>query len=529
MRKALGYGAIVVCLLLAGLGIYVDRYLKSISPRIKQQVIAALSDRFNADVTLDSLRVTIYPEPSAVGEGLCIRHRQWPDREPLIEIRRFYARTDMSTLFDRNNRVSLVRLEGLAVHVPPRGPSINQSKTELNREVAAGEPGQDKTQLRFLIQTIEADGARVEITPKMQGKRPLRFDFHELILHSVGPGRAMSFSAKLTNAKPPGIINSSGQFGPWQRDDPRSTAVSGEYAFRNADLRVFKGISGTLSSNGKYGGVLQAIEVNGTTETPDFALKRGGDSVHLTTSFHSVVNGVDGDTILDPVQARFRRSEFICTGGVVQEEGSKGKTVSLDARTPHARMEDILTLVMGGRPFVTGDVDFRSKIVVPPGREDVLDKLRLNGKFRLLSATFTSEKVGERLNTLSNRAHGVSKKEQQEGQGMRGNVASQLEGVFKLENGVASFSQLSFSVPDAQIRMAGSYSLSSGQIDMGGVFRMKATLADTQSGIKRLLLMPLDPLFSKGGAGFELPIKVTGTRDHPSIQAEIFHREFTIH
>lgn len=529
MRKALGYGAIVVCLLLIGTGIYVDRYLKTIDPRIKQRVIAALSDRFDADVTLDSLHVSVFPEPNAVGEGLSIRHRQWPDREPLIYIKRFYARTDFSTLIDRSNRVSLLRLEDLAIHVPPRGHSSDVRKVELNQEVESEEPGQDKTQFRFLIQTIEADGTTLEIAPKIPGKQPLQFGFSRLRLRSVGPGHPMAFAAKLTNAKPPGLIDTSGVFGPWQRDDPRSTPVAGGYTFQNADLGVFKGISGTLSSIGKYGGVLQAIEVNGTTDTPNFSLKRGGDSVHLRTTFHSVVNGMDGDTILDPVQATFRGSEFICRGGVVHQEGQPGKTVSLDAKTTHARMEDILALVVGGKPFVTGDVDFQSKIVIPPGKEDVIQKLFLNGQFALSSATFTSEKVEERLNILSDRAHGVSKADQAEGQGVHSDVASQLRGAFTLNHGTVSFSRLSFGVPGAQIQLAGSYNLPSSSVDMHGLFRMQATIADTQSGLKHWLLKPLDPLFKKNGYGFEVPITITGTREHPEIQADIFHKQFTIH
>ncbi|MBV8570668.1 MAG: hypothetical protein JO319_08645 [Acidobacteriaceae bacterium] len=64
---------------------------------------------------------------------------------------------------------------------------------------------------------------------------------------------------------------------------------------------------------------------------------------------------------------------------------------------------------------------------------------------------------------------------------------------------------------------------------MKGIFRMHSTLAGTQSGIKHVLLMPLDPLFEKDGAGFKVPIFITGTREHPDIQAEVFHRRVTIH
>ena len=126
---------------------------------------------------------------------------------------------------------------------------------EAKQEVADAQPGSDRTQLRFRIQTIVATNTRLEIEPKKAGKEPLLFGIEELIMRSVGPGEAMAFTAKLTNPTPPGLIDTDGHFGPWQRDDPRSTAVSGNYTFRHADLGVFNGISGILSSTGKYKGV----------------------------------------------------------------------------------------------------------------------------------------------------------------------------------------------------------------------------------------------------------------------------------
>src|SRR5205823_1358013 len=264
-----------------------------------------------------------------------------------------------------------------------------------------------------------------------------------LTLRSVGPGQPMTFSARLTNAKPPGLIESRGSFGPWQKDDPRATAVSGNYTFKNADLGVFKGIRGILSSTGDYHGVLQHIEVDGNTDTPDFALKRGGEPVRLTTNFHSIVNGTDGDTILNPVDARFLNSEFICRGGVVHYPGPNGKTVSLDAVAKQARIEDILHLVLGkGKPFVVGAVNFNSKILIPPGHEEILDKLKLDGQFALSSAQFTSPKVEQRLETLSDRARGISKKEAEDEPPQT--VASDFDGRFKLDRGQISFASLKF-------------------------------------------------------------------------------------
>ncbi len=291
---------------------------------------------------------------------------------------------------------------------------------------------------------------------------------------------------------------------------------------------MFKGISGILSSTGRYQGVLQHIEINGATDTPQFALKQGGEPVHLTTDFHSVVDGTNGDTILDPVNARFLHSEFICRGGVVHRAGEPGKTVALVAVSKQARMEDILMLIVGkGEPLLRGSVDFRSKILIPPDHKDVADRLKLDGQFSISAARFTSEKVEQRLLTLSDRARGISNSEQQRQPAET--IASNFEGRFKMDDGSISFSKLTFSVPGAAISLTGTYTMASEQIDMNGLFRMGATLSETQSGVKHWVLKPFDRFFEKNGAGLQVPIMIGGTKSDPEIGTEIFHKHVAIH
>jgi hypothetical protein len=532
MRKRISYVLLAVLLLGLAIGIAVffwaRKKTQDFGPMARKRIIQAIDDRFDADADLKSVQISLYPRPKVVGEGLSIRHKNWTDPQPLIYIRRFMAETDYDTVIARRNHVDLVQLEGLTIRIPRRGPSLLKRGEEQGHEVDSVTPGQDQTRFKFLIEKIIANGTTLEIEPKVAGGDPLTFEIEKLALRNVGPGRPMAFTANLTNAKPPGLIDTQGSFGPWQRDDPRSTAVSGSYNFQHADLTVFKGISGILSSTGQYHGVLQEIDVDGTTDTPNFALKRGGEPVHLITKFHSVVNGTDGDTILDPVDAKFLSSEFICRGGVVRKLREQGKTVSLYATTTHARMQDILRLVMGGgKPLLTGAVDFRSSIVIPPGHEDVLDKLHLDGSFKIAQAEFTSPTVEQRLLTLSDRARGINKEEEQNEPAQT--VASDFDGKFRLENGVTSFSVLQFSVPGAAIQLKGTYNLRTQAIDMDGKFRMQATLAQTQTGVKHWLLLPFDRFFEKDGAGFEIPITVTGSKDHPEIGAEVFHHRFTIH
>lgn len=527
MRRTLAIISIAIVAVVIALFFWGRWYIRGLSGRARDRAIAALKERFDADVELKSLTITLFPTPSVSGDDLYIRHRNWPANHPLLGIRRFSANASLWDLVYQRDRIDVLRLDGLQVHVPPRGRSAELTTQLDQHQVASNVPGQDKTLLRIHINQIIADHSFLEIEPKEPGKDPLRFRIEKLSLWSVGAGQALAFRGRLTNAKPPGGIETEGEFGPWQRDDPRSTAVSGSYHSRNADLSVFQGISGTLSSDGNYSGVLQHIDVTGSTDTPNFALKRGGAPVHLRTEFRSIVNGTDGETILQPVSAAFLHSQFVCSGGVTKKAGENAKTLDLNAVTQNARIEDILLLVTGERrPFIVGNVDFHSRIVIPPGNEDVLDKLQLNGQFRLISAHFSSPQVEQRLLTLSDRARGITKTD--EADQPPETIASNFLGVFQMRGGRASFSRLQFEVPGAQIRLAGGYDLKTQQMDFRGVFRMKATLAETQSGIRRLLLRPLDPLFERDGAGFEVPLTIGGDRQHPELSVEVFHHTFRL-
>ncbi len=527
MRRAYRYWLGAFCIFLLGGVIFAYWYVRTLGPRSKDRVVKALAERFDADVELKSLEISMLPQPSVVAEGLTIRHKRWQSPRPLISIRRFYARASFATVLNRGDRVELVRLEGLEIYLPRRGKS---SGTGFMIPHYRRERARPQNRLHFLVDTIVADGTLLQIEPKDPVKQPRRFELTKLTLHSVSPGRELSFKAKLMNPIPPGQIETAGVFGPWQRDDPRATAVSGEYSFKNADLGKFKGIQGILSSMGDYRGVLERIDVDGATDTPDFALKRKLQPVHLRTMFHSIVDGTDGDTILDPVDAKFGNSEFFCRGSVSHSPGAEGKTISLSAETKHARMEDILKLVMGGnRPILKGVVDFKTEILIPQGPAPVLDKLRLNGRFEISNGEFTSAKVEKTLATLSHRARGISKKEEEERRNADENVASDLIGVFTLRDGVASFTRCAFRVPGATVLMTGDYNLRSEAIDMKGIFRMDATLSHTQTGLKSLLLKPFDLFFEKKGAGFQVPISLTGNREKPIFEALILHHRITIH
>jgi len=484
-------------------GIFVDVRL---GPLLKGRVEKLLADRFSSGVAIDGLDFTLFPAGVTV-TGVTLRHHDRTDVPPLITIRRVTAQTDLLALiFGANRDVKLVRLEGLQIRMKSGGSPNEQS----NGKQSVQSPGEGSGHFPFVIREVIADGTLLQILPKQEGKEPLDFEFQKLTLRSVGVNQPMAFVATLTNAKPPGAIQTNGSFGPWQKDAPSTTPVEGHYTFDNADLGVFKGIAGTLSSVGDYNGELDRIEVKGTTDTPNFTVG-SGHAVDLKTGFEATVDGTNGNTLLHPVDARFLNSEFVCKGGVVGTPGKKGKAVQLDVVSKHAQIEDLLMLVLDSpKPLLKGPVGFRTKFLLPQGDAPVLDKLLLDGRFDLVSAEFTSDKIQDKIDALSNRSRGIHKAENKSD-----NVASNLAARFVLKTSNIRFSRLSFQVPGALINLTGRYGIRSGKIDFKGHARFNAELSRMTTGWKSLLLKAVDPFFKKDGAGAVLPIKITGTKSDP--------------
>jgi hypothetical protein len=473
-------------------------FIRERAPLTRQWVVSALEDRYRSKVDIQSFQATLFPRPAAVLQGVVFREGGRTDVPPFITIQKVTVEAGFLGLFEKPRKIDRVRMEGLQIHVPPRKKVGQPKKEESGSQYA-----------RFVIGEFIADGTGLEILPKDAVKKPKLFEIGKLEMHSLGFDRALTFTSTLTNPTPPGQIQSKGEFGPWQRDDPGSTPVSGTYTFQNADLGVFKGISGILSSTGKYAGELGRIDVEGETDTPDFALTSGGHKVDLMTQFHSVVDGTNGNTLLQPVDAHFLHSRVLARGGVTNQPGETGKTVALDLDVEQARIEDMLWLaVKSPSPLLTGGVRVVGKLTIPPGKREVLDKINLSANFSIQSARFTSADVQQKIRELSRRARGETEPDSSE------KIASNMKGRFVLKDGVAHFSQLSFEVPGALIQLTGSYGLRSEQMNFVGSARLEAKLSQMTTGIKSKLLKVVDPFFRKDGATV-IPIKIAGTRTSP--------------
>ena len=488
-------------------------YLLTIPPPLERwlqaRMLLALQEHYRADVHLENLHITLIPSVYATADNFVLPNRRGGNVPPLITVKHLAVQANLFQLLRKPVHLSMVELDGMEIKVAPKQPNSNASAQ------AQQQPKQHTRLANFIIDRVEANGTMLYILRKDPTAEPLLFDLRRLALRSAGVGQPMSFISTLTNPTPPGLIQTTGHFGPWNFDEPSATKVDGHYDFQHADLSVFNGISGILSSVGDYRGMLNNIMVDGTTDTPDFQLDHGGQAVHLTTQFHAIVDGTNGNTYLQPVNAHFLNTDISTAGEVAGQKGKKGKTIALDVDLQKAYVQDVLALAAkSSQPMLTGAIALKAKLTLPPGNDPVLQKMLLKGAFNITDMKFTAEKMKSALTGLSRRGQGKPKDTS------INNVAAQITGNFDLRKSNISFSQLQFSEPGAMAQVKGSYGLSSGKLNFAGDVRLDATVSQTETGIKHILLVPFDPMFKRHGAGTYLPIQVVGTRDHPDINLE---------
>jgi hypothetical protein len=156
-----------------------------------------------------------------------------------------------------------------------------------------------------------------------------------------------------------------------------------------------------------------------------------------------------------------------------------------------------------------------------PGPDDVANRLQLRGNFHVPDAFFTNEKLQGRIDDISLLSRGKPKLAREH---LQQAVSSDLRGAFRLRDGVLDFSFLHFQIPGTHADMNGQYTLDGSIFDFHGTLRLDAKLSQMTTGWKSILLKPVDPFFSKTGAGTQVPFKVTGTRSEPHFGLDFHHK-----
>jgi hypothetical protein len=525
----LKWAAAAVLLAFLLLGVAISIALHRAEPMLRAAIVEKLEEHFHARVELDSFHVSLIDGLWAEGKGL----RIWPpanvagvavpgpngavETKPLIRLDEFRFHAPLRYKPGEPIRIAVVELIGLDVDVPPK-PHF----THVAAPAGGVTPDQDhEPMLRFEIESMECKGAHLTLETSKPGKLPLEFAIAHIKLSHVSVGGSMQFDAQLTNPRPAGIIVTSGSMGPWVVEDPGETPLEGNYRFEHADLSVFKGIAGILNSAGKYQGALRNLTVDGQADVPDFRLTHFGTSVRLETEFHATVDGTNGDTWLQPVHAKLGESRFTAEGKIVGVPAEAlpngaarpgGHEIVLNVNVGRGRMEDFLRLTSkSGTPLLSGALTLKTTLEIPPGSEPVQEKMRLNGSFILEDAAFTNAKIQNEVAELSRRGQGQPKETENAGAQVRSTIASDLT----MAGGVVTLPNLKYTVPGAEIDLAGKYGLEGGTLNFKGTARTDATVSQMVGGWKGLLLKPADRLFKTNRAGTEVPIHIDGTEQNP--------------
>jgi hypothetical protein len=523
--RILLWGLAAILLLAVALSITTAILLQQAEPFLRARVVDTLAERFNARVDLDQFHASASNGFEVSGTGLRITPHGLEAYPPVISVDRFYFHMWLTQLFSAKRHVRMVHVDGLHLSLPPKAV----------RPHLLGQPGGKLHRIsdpKIFVDEILAHDAQITIlpgspAPNKPPKVPLEFNIHELHLVSNWTTGAMHYTASLTNPKPIGEIQSEGEFGPWNEDDPRTTPVSGRYSFDHADLATIKGIAGILASTGNFSGPLDHLTVDGETRTPDFRIAEAGHPVALSTTFHAIVDGTTGDTYLQPVQAHFRNTWFTCNGSIVRVP-QQGHHIILQINMTKARIEDLLWLaIKTDPPVITGAVRMNTAFDLPPDPThsvDVAGRLGLRGSFTVTGVQFTNPETDRKIDSYSLRTQGKPDEANavSHSQGRdSADLPATLFGNFTLQQAMLNLHPAEFKVQGIDATFSGNYSLDGQQFDFSGNAKLQATVSQMFTGWKSTLLKPLDPFFKRHGAGTYVPFRVSGTKEAPKFGIEL--------
>ena len=489
MKKTIAIAFVVVLVISLALWL---RY----SPFARGPVLQDLAEASDSSVTIRSFRQIHFPFPGCVIEGLVFHHGS-AQNPPLITIERLTIRGNYFGMLA--GHVSSVVAEGMRVAVAPFG----------ENETLHTHPS------KIVIDEIVANGSVVEFLSRDPQQPPLRFDIHQVSLQNVGWSGPLRYKVAVHNPEPPGEVTAQGEFGVWHQDNPQETPLSGEYTFDRADLGVYEGIAGTLTSKGKFSGTLKHIDISGNIDIPDFEVQSAHHEVHLQADYEAYVDASHGDTYLKRVDAHFKKTRVVAEGSIAGTPGHKGKTALIQLTAKNARIEDMLGLFVNDpRSPMSGPASLRAKAEIPPGDAPFLKKVKLDGTFGVDEGQFTNPETQTNVDQLSAGARGDKKDDPAD-------VVSELKGRAVLESGTATFSNLSFGIPGAAAKMHGTYSVITHKVDLHGTMQVDTNISKTTTGMKSLVLKIINPIFKKKKKGEIVPVHIGGTYDHPTFGLDL--------
>lgn len=505
LAKKLGVGLGVFCVLAAiACAVVISKW-----PFTKDGMTKRLEQLSSARVEVQGFSRTYFPLPGCILENVTIHLPPTDGVDATVTVRKLKIQTTFLGLFTNPNKLRKVIAVGLRVHLPNSGSTF-----------IAKAGSQDK----MTIDKLVADDAILEFVSSQKDQKPLVFQIHRVAFLNVNSKNTIPFEVSLQLPLLSGEVKSYGWIGPAaNRNSIRTTPISGAYVLTGGNLSAFEALAGKVSSKGNFSGDLARIEVSGTTDSPQFEVRSSKHPVHVNTQFKGAVDLKNGDVNLSTLHARLGNTSLMANARIY----GYPKTIALNVTQGNGNIQDLILLFCSAPASpVTGPVVFHTNAVLPPEGRPFKERVQLSGDFKIDPAKFTSNKTQEKVDQLSERAEGKKDDKSKMDNNPNNNdpagfdrVLTDLNGKVLLKNGVATFTQTSFSVPGARGEMAGNYSLLNEKVSFHGKMQMKATVSEASTGVKSFILKVADPFFKKKNAGAEVPIHMTGTYDQPEFGA----------
>jgi AsmA-like C-terminal region len=473
-------------------------------PYSEAQVLPGLQNTFKTTVTIGQYRRFYFPHPGCELEMVRLERPTKVGREkPLATAQNIRITGRYSDLLFRPYHLAKIEVNGLRVRIPAPGEPKNWNEATDT----------DDTSSKVSVGRVTTDGAVLEIE-KEKGELPLKFEIHKLLLDSVAAHEPMHYEVSMGIPDPPGELESKGKFGPWEDGEVGKIPLSGSVKLSGAKLNKYAGLGGTIQSEERFGGTLDQVEVTGKASAPDFELVSAGHKVEIGAQFDVTVNAIKGEAQLKGIVGRVGKTTIHVRGVVVQNAKSDHREASLDFSIANGRAEDLLWVFSGAsKPAMIGPAVCSGHVRMRKFGDGFLDALEANGKFQVQDGHF-QKMVQVKTNVLSARAQGKKIKTEDDAPEV---AVENLSSDIKIENGVANLTSTYFQVPGARARVEGTYKLENAHVDLRGNFWTDASLSDNTTGIKTVLLEPLDPLFRRKHAGAMVGVSMTGDIHSPTI------------
>jgi hypothetical protein len=192
--------------------------------------------------------------------------------------------------------------------------------------------------------------------------------------------------------------------------------------------------------------------------------------------------------------------------GTLRDIGVQGTADVPDFKvydTSHAR-----SLVVAYRANVNGTNGDTQLVDIPPGPAPFLRRLKIVGDFGVAQGKFASTKAESDLTRLSNSSQ---KHQKDESDRPSSNVLSHLKGHGSAVDGVATLSNVSFTIPGVAARIRGTYGLIDYKVDLHGTLLTSGNPSQATTGFKSLMVKVITPFLKKEHSQKLVPFKITGS------------------